>query len=360
MTLPSLDPHNFSNRLQAWFHQERADIPVPGRGETDPYAIWIAEVMLQQTQVSTVWPYYSNWMKSFPSVESLSHAQEDQVLKAWEGLGYYSRARNLHKAAKMIMEEYAGLLPETSKELLTIPGIGAYTAAAVASFAFNESVPLVDGNVLRVFTRLEQISDDISKTGTKECIRKKLQDLIPNDEPGAFNQGIMDLGRAICTPKNPDCIACPASSFCEAYANGNPEDFPVRAKKKSIPHYDIVIGLIRKEEEWLIQRRPAKGLLGGLWEFPGGKIEKGETQKVALLREIKEETSLEVNVAEYIGTIQHAYTHFKITLSAYYCNWLRGEPQTHAATENRWVNQEQLKKYALPGANLKILKLLGI
>jgi len=226
--------------------------------------------------------------------------------------------------------------------------------------AFNEAIPLIDGNVLRVMTRLEQNNNDISKAKTKATVTERLDRLISREHPGAFNQSLMDLGRAICTPKNPACQSCPVSTLCLAYTKGNPEDYPVKPVKKMIPHYNIVIGLIRKNSKFLIQRRAEKGLLGGLWEFPGGKIETGESKREALLREIKEETGLEVSVGEGIGSIKHAYTHFEITMAAFFCDWIEGEAQIHAATENRWVNPKELKEYAFPKANLKILELLDI
>jgi len=315
--------------------------------------------MLQQTQVSTVWPYYRRWMETFPSISILAQAQLDQVLKIWEGLGYYSRARNLHKAAAYIMQEYAGELPRTAKKLIQIPGVGPYTAAAVASLAYNETVPLIDGNVLRVVSRLQQITEYISRAKTKAKILKDLKALISGEEPGLFNQSLMDLGRVICTPKAPKCHACPVSSMCQAYAAGDMLDYPVKPRKAPIPHYNIVIGLIQKSGEVLIQKRPANGLLGGLWEFPGGKIKVGESEGDALLREIKEETGLDVNIGEKIGSISHAYTHFKISMSAYYCIWKTGNPEIHAATENRWVAQKALNDYAFPKANLKILDLIA-
>ena len=314
--------------------------------------------MLQQTQVATVWPYYTRWMKLFPTVEALAKADLDQVLKIWEGLGYYSRARNLHKAAHYVVQNYNGTLPDSVESLLKIPGIGPYTAAAVASLAFGHPVPLIDGNVLRVLTRVGRVKDDISKAKTKAIISSQLKPLIPEYDPGSFNQGLMDLGRVICSPRHPKCEDCPIQPACQAYRLGDMEQFPVKKKRPDSPHYEIVIGLIRRKDKVLIQKRPEEGLLGGLWEFPGGKIEAGEEGELALLREIKEETGLDVDICEKIGTIQHAYTHFKITLSAWFCDWKKGEPQTLAATKNRWINMHQIQEYAFPKANLKILELL--
>jgi len=315
--------------------------------------------MLQQTQVATVLPYYQQWMDSYPTIRALAQANLDQVLKSWEGLGYYSRARNLHRGAQFIMERHAGSLPAALNELMSVPGIGPYTAAAIASIAFSQVVPLVDGNVLRVFTRLERISDDITRTETRKNISSRLEQLVPEQDPGGFNQALMDLGRVICTPRNPNCGSCPIANVCKSWLAGDPEQFPVKPKKEPTPHYQVVIGLIQRGNKILIQKRPAKGLLGGLWEFPGGKIEPGESGEAALLREIQEETGLKILLGDKIGTIKHAYTHFKITLTAWYCHWEAGEAETIAASENRWITRAEIKKYAFPRANLKILDLLS-
>lgn len=314
--------------------------------------------MLQQTQVTTVWPYYKQWLLEYPSIARLAAAKQDRVLKSWEGLGYYSRARNLHRGANVVMDEFDGKLPQTMDELLKIPGIGPYTAAAIASLAFGMKAPLMDGNVLRVFARLTQLKSNITLSSTKTLISTELARLIPGKHPAAFNQALMDLGRDICMPRNPNCLHCPVNQMCQARQAGDMEAYPVKPSRKLIPHYHIVVGLIRKDQQILIQRRPEKGLLGGLWEFPGGKIDTGETGEMALLREVREETGLDVALGEKIGTIQHAYTHFKITLSAWFCDWIEGEAQTHAASENQWIRMNELKQFALPKANLKILDLL--
>lgn len=314
--------------------------------------------MLQQTQVTTVWPYYQRWLHEYPTISRLAVAKQDEVLKSWEGLGYYSRARNLHRGAKFVMDVFDGKLPQEMDALLKIPGIGPYTAAAIASLAFGMKVPLIDGNVLRVFARLTQLKANITLSRTRSDIRAKLVTLIPGKQAAAFNQGLMDLGRVLCTPRNPDCPHCPVNQICQARQAGDMEDYPVKPSRKRIPHYHIVVGLICKDQQVLIQRRPESGLLGGLWEFPGGKIETGETGETALLREVMEETGLEVGLGEKIGTIQHAYTHFKITLTAWFCDWIEGEAQTHAASENRWVSMAELKQFAFPKANLKILELI--
>ncbi len=314
--------------------------------------------MLQQTQVTTVWPYYKKWMLDYPTISHVAAAEQDQILKSWEGLGYYSRARNLHRGAKFVMEEFGGVLPATVTELLKVPGIGPYTSAAIASLAFGVPEPLIDGNVLRVYTRVTRITADIGQSSTKATISSELAQLISPDQSAEFNQGLMDLGRVICTPKNPGCESCPLKKVCLSARTEDVESFPVKKKRKRLPHYQIVIGVIQKGEYCLIQKRPANGLLGGLWEFPGGKIEMGESGEEALLREIREETGLDVDLDQKIGTINHAYTHFKITMSAWHCTWIRGEAQTHAASENRWIPFTDINRYAFPKANLKILELI--
>jgi len=314
--------------------------------------------MLQQTQVSTVWPYYKQWMEDYPSISSLAAANEDKILKSWEGLGYYSRARNLHRGAKFVMSEYAGNLPGDLSALLKIPGIGPYTAAAIASMAFKIPVPLIDGNVLRVYSRLTRLSADVAQSKTRAAISEHLNTLISQEHPGDFNQGLMDLGRVTCTPKNPSCENCPLRLICLSAGASDVESFPVKEKRKPLPHYQIVIGLIQKGDRLLIQKRPSKGLLGGLWEFPGGKIEKNEGGEEALLREIKEETGLDVQLGEKIGSIEHAYTHFRITMTAWFCQWLEGIPQNYASTQKRWIRLQEIDDYAFPKANLKILKLI--
>ncbi len=354
-----LDQQNFTKKLIKWFQTERAHLPIPGRGVTNPYAIWVAEVMLQQTQVTTVWPYYKNWMRDYPSISDLAAAKQDQVLKNWEGLGYYSRARNLHRGAQFVIDEFDGDLPRTIAELLQIPGIGPYTSAAIASLAFGEAVPVLDGNVLRVFSRLTRHKSDITLSKTKRDISDMLARLMTYENPGAFNQGLMDLGRSICTPRNPNCSNCPINEICDSRRVGDMEAYPVKPKSRPIPHYNIVIGLIRRGQKLLIQKRPESGLLGGLWEFPGGKIETGESREEAVLREIEEETGLVVDLGEEIGTINHAYTHFKITLTAWFCDWVDGEAQMHASSDSKWIHFSEINQHAFPKANLKILKLIS-
>lgn len=346
--------------LLAWYDGQGAAYAnkMPWRGDPDPYRIWISEVMLQQTQIGTVVDYYHRWLEKFPTVAALANADLDTVLKVWEGLGYYTRARNLQRAAREIVNDHAGRFPAAFESLKTLPGVGDYTAAALASIAFGEAVPLVDGNVLRVYSRLTCEPDNIRDAKTKSKVRQALSQYIPPDRPGDFNQALMDLGREICRPRQPRCQACPVQKLCCAHQQNRTDEFPVKSKAKPTPTYHIVVGVIYQNGKILIQRRPPKGLLGGLWEFPGGKIDDGETPENALLREIEEETGLEVKIGRQLTQLKHAYTHFKISLTCFICEYQSGTARPKAATAQRWVKSEELRQFAFPKANQKILPLL--
>jgi A/G-specific adenine glycosylase len=315
-------------KLLAWFRKGARDLP--WRRTRDPYAIWVSEVMLQQTQVATVIPYYERFLRRFPTVEALARARLDEVLKIWEGLGYYARARNLHRAARSLKS-----LPRTSREWLEVPGVGAYTAAAIASIAYGEPVAVFDGNVRRVLSRLRG--------------RDVLSAPPPRGNPGDSNQALMELGQRICTPRQPKCAECPLSSDCAGRASGEPEQWPTKKAKKTVPHREVAVGVIWKGDQVYVQRRPEGGLLGGLWEFPGGKREQGETYEEALRREIREETGFLIDVGPYLTTVRHRYSHFSVELHAYHCFHRKGR------AGGRWVSVEGIEKLAMPAANLRIL-----
>ena len=324
----------------------------------NPYYTWISEVMLQQTQVDIVIPYFNRFIDQFPTLESLADADQQKVLKAWEGLGYYSRARNLQKAAKLIHHEYQGKFPQTYESLQKVPGIGPYIGAAITSIAFGNPVPVVDGNVLRVFARVWGIKEDIRNSKTRDIIFKELTPFIKTQNPSEFNQAIMELGALTCKPKNPQCINCPLSSHCYAFLNNKVQELPYKSKKPPIPHHHIAVGVIWKDNALLIGKRKETQMLGGLWEFPGGKQELQEDITQTVKREVLEETGLIIQIRSQYPLIKHTYTHFKITLHAFDCTILSGTLTARSATELRWVNLSDIDQYPFPKANISLLELI--
>jgi A/G-specific adenine glycosylase len=353
---PSISP-----LLLDWWDAGHADWP--WRGGRDPYAIWVAEIMLQQTQIATVIPYYERWMARFPTVQALAAAALDDVLKAWEGLGYYSRARNMHAAAQTVVADWHGRFPTTATQLQTLPGIGRYTAGAIASIAYDEAVPVLDGNVIRVLSRLLDMADDVTRTATKNQLWQVAAQFVPAQRPGDYNQALMELGQQVCTPTNPSCLLCPLRDPCLARQRGTQLERPVKPPRQRTPHYDVVAGIIWQQgaepltdgARFLIAQRPLNGLLGGLWEFPGGKVEPGETEAAALPREIMEELGMVIETADYLTTIQHAYTHFRISLHAYHARHLSGAPQHLGVADHAWVTLTDLDGYAFAVTDRKII-----
>jgi A/G-specific adenine glycosylase len=337
--------NSFSQVLLTWYRQNARQLP--WRGEVTPYATWISEIMLQQTRVDTVIPYFQKWLTSFPTLSSLAYSDEQSVLNAWEGLGYYSRARSLLKAAKIVEENFHGQIPSTRAELEKLPGLGRYTAAAIASIAFGQDEVVLDGNVKRVLSRVFNLDTAADTPAGESILWQKAEELLPHGSAGDYNQAVMDLGATICTPRSPLCAACPVASLCLARELGLQEDLPVMTLKKPIPHYIVAAAVLHRQDTLLIQRRPSKGLLGGLWEFPGGKLEEGETPVQALEREIREELAVSIEVGEKLGQYRHAYTHFRVTLSAYHARITGGEPQALSASELAWVPPQQLIDYPM-------------
>lgn len=348
-------------QLLKWFAENKREMP--WRGELAPYKIWISEVMLQQTQVVTVIPYYHRFLEKFPTVQSLAAASLGEVLKMWEGLGYYARARNLHKAAQKIVAEHQGILPKSFAQLKTLPGFGEYTAGAVASIAFGENVPAVDGNVKRVLSRIFAIESDITRGDGRKQLHAIAETLAQETiEPANWTETLIELGATVCLPKNPKCETCPISDgFCAAQSRGIQSKLPVKPPRKTIPHYDVSAGVIFKDatrREFLIAQRPLDGMLGGLWEFPGGKQETGETLQACLRREIQEELGIDILVAEAVTIVKHAFTHFKITLHAFAATLKNGTPQKIDVENWAWVTLEDLDDYAFAHADKEIIAAL--
>jgi A/G-specific adenine glycosylase len=349
----------FGERLLEWYDKNKRDLPWR-RDAHDPYRVWISETLLQQTQVATVIPYYERFLARFPTVYELSSAPIDDVLKTWEGAGYYARARNLHRAAKDIVERFGGKIPQAVDELLTLPGIGRYTAGAVASIAFNQNAPIVDGNIIRVLCRYFNIANDAKKSETQKELWALSESLIPRGHAGDFNQSMMELGATVCTPRNPSCDGCPLKRTCAAKKLGVQEDRPVKGEKKKIPHHQIGVGVIWKNRKILIARRFDDAMLGGLWEFPGGKRERGESFEECVQREVKEELEIVVQVDDEFAQVEHAYSHFSITMHAFNCHYVSGRPQAIGCADWKWVKPKELQEYAFPQANRKIIAQLSI
>lgn len=354
-TLPDCVISDLQRSLLQWYHQQGRTLP--WRGESDPYKIWVSEIMLQQTQVKTVIPYYHRWLAQFPTLEALAKADQQQVLKAWEGLGYYARGRNLHKAAQRILKDYRGIFPQQLDQVLKLPGIGRTTAGGILSAAFNQPVSILDGNVKRVLARLTALS--VSPGKVMPQLWQLSDQLLDLDHPRDFNQAIMDLGATICTPKNPACLLCPWQKHCQAYDQGIQNELPIREMTSPLPHKNIGVAVIWNEQgQILIDRRLEGGLLGGLWEFPGGKIEAGETYEDCIRREIQEELGIDIEVCDRLITVDHAYTHFRITLNVYHCRYVEGEPQPIECQEIRWVTLDEIDQFPFPKANSQIIAAL--
>lgn len=348
--MPELDPES----LLRWYHSNKRDLP--WRNTNDPYKIWVSEVMLQQTRVDTVISYYHRFLKAFPTIYDLASANRQIVLKHWEGLGYYSRARNLHDAAKTVVSEFNGTVPNTFKEINQLKGIGPYTSAAILSIAFQKKYAVVDGNVIRVITRYLGIEDDIRKSSTKNLVKQYVDKIIPGNQPGDFNQAVMELGATICKPVAPACSACPISKNCIASNSAKTQVIPYKSPAKKIPHHHIAVGLlVDSDARLLVSRRPEHKMLGGLWEFPGGKQEKGETLGDTVNRELQEELGVTVTVYEKFKELNHAYSHFKITLHAFWCRIDSGTPKPNAATALRWVTTDEMNSLPFPTANKRVL-----
>jgi len=367
---PTFDFAKLAQQLVVWHRQHQRVLPwrMTDAGRRDPYAVWISEVMLQQTRVDTVIDYFRRWMVRFPSIAALAAADQQAVLKQWEGLGYYARARNLHRAAQQIISEHNGQLPSERAPLRKLPGIGDYTVGAILSLAFNQAEPILDGNVKRVLSRLLDIAQPIDETATIKQLWQSARAVVeaaPTNAAGDCNEALMELGALICTPENPRCLICPVLDLCRAAANGTQALRPVTTPRKATPHFDVAAGIIWQGEPlaspFLIAQRPPEGLLGGLWEFPGGKLEPTDADlRACLRREIHEELAITIEVGEQLTVVRHAYTHFRITLYAFHARHHSGDPQTIGCADWRWVNLDDLDRFPFPVTDQKIIAALRL
>jgi len=342
--------------LIEWYRRHHRRLP--WRETRSPYRIWVSEVMLQQTQVQTVLPYYRQFLYDFPDVQTLANADLQAVLKAWEGLGYYARARNMHRAAKDILQKYGGKFPDSLEALRELPGVGDYIACAVSSIAFNQPYAVVEGNVKRVLSRLYELSEPVNKSFSYQIFKAAAEKLLDHRQPGMFNQAVMELGALVCTPRNPDCPHCPIHSLCRAYQTGSVEQFPKRTRSPKTPLHHIAVGVVYKNDRMLITRRKPEGLLGGLWEYPGGKVKEHENPEKACIREIKEEVNLDVIVVRHISQVKHAFTHFKILMDVFLCRYVAGEVKLNGPVDFRWITLQEINQYPFPKANHKFIPTL--
>ena len=337
------------SELLNWFYQNKRTLPWR-RGRT-PYRVWVSEIMLQQTQVNTVIPYYKKWIKKYPTLKSFKEANFDDVIKIWEGLGYYSRCHNMFNAAKLINSTF----PNNYDDLINLPGIGDYTAKTILAIAFKKNLVGIDTNLERIGYRILGL-----KTKTKRNQKRVVKYLEENqctNNPGDYNEALMDLGSSLCKASITYCNQCPLKNICKAYASSSPILYPTPKVRKKIPIYDVAVSVIEYKNKILITKRLNKNFLPGLWEFPGGKIEKNETAIQTIIREVKEETNLTVSNPIFLGNITHKYSHFGVNISLF-ISFPKSIKSLNLSQEYRWVRMKDILNYPLPKANHKMLDIL--
>ncbi len=343
-------------QLVEWYLKHHRKLPWRETG--DPYRIWVSEVMLQQTQVNTVLPYYGRFLKRFPTVKKLAAADLQTVLKTWEGMGYYARARNLHRSARLVVEDHKGVIPSDPEGFRKLPGVGEYIASAVLSIAFDQPFAVVDGNVKRVLSRLFTIDAPVNDSSSYKQFKDTAQGLLFSEEPGMFNQAMMELGALICKPRHPVCDPCPLASVCNAYGQSKVDQYPKRIRRPKTPEYRLAVGVVYKNGCVLITRRKPDGLLGGLWEFPTGEIKKEKSAEAACVKRVQEEVNLTVEICEHLTRVRHAYTHFKIIMDVFRCRYVSGRVKLKSAVDFRWIRLDKIDTYPFHRAHHKFMHLL--
>jgi A/G-specific adenine glycosylase len=351
-------------RLLAWYHAGHRDLP--WRRTRDPYAIWVSEIMLQQTQVATVIPYYTRFMERFPTVEVLAAAPEDEVLRMWAGLGYYSRAHHLHRGAREVVSEHGGRIPPAVDELRRLSGIGRYTAGAIASIAFGCPAPILDGNVIRVLCRLYGLRGDPKRAPLHGRLWQLAADLIPEGDAVNFNQALMELGATVCTPASPRCEICPLADRCEARRQGLQESLPELARPPAPTPLRMAAAVVWRGAELLLIQRPSvssgerngdgESWWAGMWQFPSGRVGLEESTAAAAARLARETTGLEVTPGGVAGVVRHGVTRWKITLEARHCLVHEGEPEPRNCADCRWTTLEEIERFALPAPQQRLVE----
>jgi A/G-specific adenine glycosylase len=352
-TIEKINKQEFQNDLLNWYKEEQRDLP--WRKDQDPYKVWVSEIMLQQTRVDTVIPYFNRFIEKFPTIEALADADEESVLKAWEGLGYYSRVRNLQAAVREVKENYNSKVPNTPEEIKSLKGVGPYTAGAILSIAYGVPEPAVDGNVMRVFSRILTIWDDIAKASSRKVFEQAVRELISHDNPSYFNQALMELGALICTPTSPACLLCPVREHCLAFEEGVQNELPVKTKKKSMKHIELIAAVLKDQEgKYLIHKRPSEGLLANLWEFPN--VEKSQLVKPKdILHDfLKKDFQVDIQLEkESLTTIPHVFSHLTWNIDVYSGEILG---QVEQKEDLKLVTKEELTQYAFPVTHQKMWK----
>ncbi|KKB33761.1 A/G-specific adenine glycosylase [Bacillus thermotolerans] len=359
MNFPSLDHiektdiTQFQQDLLNWYKEEKRDLP--WRYDQDPYKVWVSEIMLQQTRVDTVIPYFERFIEQFPTIEALAEAEEEKVLKAWEGLGYYSRVRNLQAAVKEVHEQYGGKVPDTKEVISSLKGVGPYTSGAILSIAYGVPEPAVDGNVMRVLSRIFSIWDDIAKASTRKVFEEAVRRIISKEDPSSFNQALMELGALICTPTSPACLLCPVRDHCHAFHEGTADELPIKTKKKNMRHVHLAAAVLQTEGgEVLIQKRPESGLLANLWEFPNTELSGHGHPKVELELFLEREYGIESTLdKEPFAKIQHVFSHLTWDIDVYKGTMASSVP---ARERSRLVSSEEVEQYAFSVSHQKIWK----
>lgn len=348
-------PDSPSTALVSWFREHQRDLP--WRRDYAPYGIWVSEMMLQQTQVATVLPYYNRWMKRLPDVKSLAEASEEVVLKLWEGLGYYSRARNLHKAAHKILQEYGGAIPTTVEELIKLPGIGRYTAGAIASIAFNQEEPVVDGNVIRVLCRVHAWKDDPTTKTMQQQLWQTARAWIPSGQARHLNQAMMELGATVCHVHQPTCQLCPLHPHCEAGQRGLTESIPLKKQRRKTIKQSRLVIILKQKDKVLVCKRPETGLWAGLWEFPNVLLEENQAPQEQLERLVLEIWQLHPLNLESTPSLVHSFTHHRETLFPFVVELAPDSP-IQGFEELEWKRLEELKELTLQSGYKKIITLI--